>query len=119
MAVPLLAILSDGSSVEAIRWSLIWAAEIYAIWRPFMSKCRYCSSSSYGSSCSSSPHKKHEHLDDEKHCEFCGSPSYGSSCSNSPTKKHRHGSGGNKCRWCGSTSTGSGCSNSPNRCHEK
>ena len=56
-----------------------------------MSKCRYCNSTSYGS-CSSSPNKKHEHLDDEKHCEFCGSSSYGS-CSSSPTKKHHHGSG--------------------------
>ena len=79
-------------------------------------KCRYCNSSSYGS-CSQSPYKKHEHIDDEKHCEFCGSSSYGS-CSNSPFKVHRHGHGGNKCIWCGSTSTGS-CSKSPNKVHEK
>lgn len=84
-----------------------------------MSRCRYCDSKSYGSGCSYSPTKKHEHNDDEKACEFCGSKSYGSGCSYSPTKKHRHGSGANKCRWCGSTSTGSGCSHSPTGKHEK
>lgn len=84
-----------------------------------MSKCRWCGSSRYGSGCSNSPTKKHEHNDDEKKCEFCGSSSYGSGCSNSSTKKHRHGSGSNKCRWCGSTSNGSGCSNSPTKKHEK
>ena len=84
-----------------------------------MSKCRYCNSTSYGSGCSYSPHKKHEHTDDERKCEFCGSSSYGSGCSYSPAKKHRHGHGANKCVWCGSTSSGSGCSYSPNRVHEK
>lgn len=85
--------------------------------RPFMSKCRYCNSTSYGS-CSRSAHKKHEHIEDEKHCEFCGASSYGS-CPYSPTRKHRHGSGANKCRWCGSTSLGGGCAYSPNRNHER
>ena len=81
-----------------------------------MSKCRYCNSSSYGH-CSTSPTKKHEHIEDEKRCEFCGSSSYGH-CSTSPFGKHRHGHGGNKCIWCGSTSTGH-CSTSPNGVHEK
>jgi len=82
-------------------------------------KCRYCSSSSYGSGCPHSPTKKHEHTDDEKKCEFCGSSSYGSGCPHSPTKKHRHGHGQNKCVWCGSTSNGSGCPHSPTKRHEK
>ena len=41
-----------------------------------MSKCKFCGSSSYGAG-SRSPHKKHEHLEDEKHCVYCGSSSYG------------------------------------------
>ncbi len=106
-------LVSTGNTLPA----LIWAAGVKTDVRPVMSKCRYCNSTSYGS-CLRSPHKKHEHIEDEKRCEFCGSSSYGS-CLNSPTKKHRHGSGSNKCRWCGSTSTGSGCLNSPNRNHEK
>jgi hypothetical protein len=81
-----------------------------------MSKCRYCNSTSFGH-CSTSPSKKHEHIEDEKKCEFCGSSSYGH-CSTSPFGKHRHGHGGNKCIWCGSTSTGH-CSTSPNGVHEK
>jgi hypothetical protein len=52
--------------------------------------CRYCGSNSYGS-CSRSPHKKHEHVDDEKHCVFCGSNSYGTSCTYSPFRSHQHG----------------------------
>ncbi len=96
---------------------LIWTAGGKTKPRSVMSKCRYCSSTSYGY-CLLSPHKKHEHIEDEKRCEFCGSSSYGS-CLNSPTKKHRHGSGANKCRWCGSTSTGNGCLNSPSGKHER
>ena len=106
-------LVSTGNTLPA----LIWAAGGQTNSRSVMSKCRYCNSTSYGS-CLRSPHKKHEHIEDEKRCEFCGSSSYGS-CLNSPTKKHRHGSGANKCRWCGSTSTGSGCLNSPNRNHER
>jgi hypothetical protein len=87
--------------------------------RTTMSKCRFCNSTSHGSGCSYSPHKKHEHVENEKVCEFCGSSSYGSGCSYSPTGKHRHGHGANKCIWCGSTSNGSGCSYSPNKTHEK
>lgn len=82
-------------------------------------KCKYCNSTSYGSGCSHSPHKHHEHIDDEKHCIYCGSSSYGSGCSNSPNKKHMHGSGANKCRYCGSSSTGSGCPHNPAKVHEK
>ena len=82
-----------------------------------MSKCRYCNSTSYGH-CSTSPSKKHEHIEDEKKCEFCGTSSYGH-CSTSPFGKHRHGHGGNKCIWCGSTSNGSGCIHSPTGKHEK
>ena len=51
-------------------------------------------------------------------CRYCGSTSYGSTCIHSPTK-HRHGPGGNKCIWCGSTSNGSGCIHSPTGKHEK
>ena len=54
-------------------------------------KCRYCGSTSYGSTCIHSPTRKHEHRDDEKHCEWCGSSAYGSTCIHSPTRKHRHG----------------------------
>lgn len=82
-------------------------------------KCRYCGSTSYGSTCIHSPTRKHEHRDDEKHCEWCGSTSYGSTCIHSPTRKHRHGPGANKCIWCGSTSNGSGCIHSPTGKHEK
>ena len=49
-------------------------------------KCIFCGSAAYGS-CANSPHKRHEHHDDEKHCVFCGSMAYGS-CGNSPYKKH-------------------------------
>ncbi len=109
--------LSDSVAARRVGKTCCRAGrQTLGFWRIFMSKCRYCNSTSYGS-CSSSPNKKHEHLDDEKHCEFCGSSSYGS-CSSSPTKKHHHGSGANKCRWCGSTSTGS-CSSSPYGKHEK
>lgn len=52
------------------------------------SKCKYCGSASYGSGCTKSPTKKHEHIDDEKHCVFCGLASYGSGCMHSPTKIH-------------------------------
>lgn len=106
-------LVSTGNTLPA----LIWAASGQTNSRSVMSKCRYCNSTSYGS-CLRSPHKKHEHIDDEKRCEFCGSSSYGS-CLNSPYKKHRHGSGANKCRWCGSTSTGSWCLNSPSGQHAK
>ena len=82
-----------------------------------MSKCKYCNSSSYGT-CPGSPHRFHEHLEDEKRCVFCGSSSYGT-CSYGPAKKHKHGSGANKCRWCGSTSNGRGCPNNPDHVHEK
>ena len=85
----------------------------------FMTKCKYCGSSSFGSGCPHSPTKKHEHSGDEKKCEYCNSSSYGSGCPHSPTKKHRHGSGANKCRWCGSSSVGSGCPHSPTGKHEK
>jgi hypothetical protein len=84
-----------------------------------MGKCRYCGSASFGSGCIHSPHKKHEHIADEKKCEFCGSASYGSGCLHSPTHKHRHGHGANKCIWCGSTSSGAGCIHSPTGRHEK
>jgi len=40
-----------------------------------MGKCKYCNSTSYGS-CIMSPHKRHEHNDNEKKCVFCGSSSY-------------------------------------------
>ena len=56
-------------------------------------KCKFCGSIGYGA-CSSSPHKKHEHQDDEKYCVYCGSTGYGA-CSNSPHKTHKHGSGAN------------------------
>ena len=83
---------------------------------PSMSRCRYCNASAYGG-CPTSPHKKHEHVADDRSCEFCGSSAYGG-CPNSPSKKHRHGHGNNKCVWCGSTAIG-GCAYSPNRVHEK
>ena len=51
-------------------------------------KCRYCGSTSYGSTCIHSPTRKHEHRDDEKHCEWCGSTANGSGCIHSPTGKH-------------------------------
>ncbi|MBI3126075.1 MAG: hypothetical protein HYZ11_00535 [Candidatus Tectomicrobia bacterium] len=82
-----------------------------------MGRCRFCNSMAYGS-CTLSPHKKHEHDNDEKKCVFCGSAAYGS-CPQSPVKKHRHGSGANKCVWCGSTATGRGCAHGPSRVHEK
>ena len=108
-------LVSRGNTLAA----LVWNADKGTYSRPFMSKCRYCNSTSYGSGCLRSPHRQHEHVGDEKCCEFCGASSYGSGCLNSPTKRHRHGSGSGKCRWCGSTATGSGCLNSPTRNHEK
>jgi hypothetical protein len=81
------------------------------------SKCRFCDSTSYGP-CHRSPHRKHEHISDDKRCEFCGSPAYGQ-CLFSPTKRHRHGIGANRCRWCGSMGIGGGCVNSPSRVHER
>jgi hypothetical protein len=108
-------LVSRGNTLAA----LVWTADKDTDSRLFMSKCRYCNSTFYGSGCLRSPHKMHEHAGDEKRCEFCGSSSYGSGCLNSPTKSHRHGSGSGKCRWCGSTATGSGCMNSPTRNHEK
>ncbi len=53
-----------------------------------MSKCKYCSSLNYGSGCSYSPTKMHEHSEDEKKCEYCGSLNNGSGCNYSPTKMH-------------------------------
>ena len=82
-------------------------------------KCRYCASSAYGPGCVRSPHKKHEHIGDEKKCEFCGSSSYGPGCPHSPLKKHRHGHGVDKCVWCGSKSMGPGCPHSPTKKHER
>jgi hypothetical protein len=63
-------------------------------------KCKFCNSISFGSGCSRSPHKCHEHGGmDEKRCVFCNSMSYGGSCTFSPFKTHRHGSGANKCAY--------------------
>jgi len=106
-------LLSTGNTLPA----LIWAAGGQTDSRSMMGRCRFCNSTAHGV-CLQSPHRKHEHIQDEKRCEFCGSSSYGS-CLNSPTKRHRHGSGANKCRWCGSTATGRGCPNSPNRNHQR
>jgi len=87
--------------------------------KPASTRCRYCDSTGYGSGCLRSPHRKHEHLGDERRCEFCGSSGYGGGCLNSPTKKHRHGSGAGKCRWCGAKTLGGGCLNSPAGSHER
>ena len=83
-----------------------------------LGECRFCGSSSFGSGCSYSPTKVHEHLSDSDRCDFCGSKSYGSGCSYSPSGRHRHGHG-EKCLWCGSSSYGSGCSYSPRKIHER
>jgi hypothetical protein len=81
-------------------------------------RCRYCNSTAFGSGCSHSPNRVHEHTCDPSRCEFCGSTAYGPGCSFSPSKRHRHGQG-SKCRWCGSTALGPGCSFSPTRTHER
>ena len=39
-----------------------------------MSKCKYCNSTNHGSGCSNSPHKHHEHNEDEKKCVYCNKP---------------------------------------------
>lgn len=108
-------VLFYASELNALDTGLKWLSDTNR--RITMSgKCKFCGSTTYGS-CSSSPHKKHEHQDDEKHCVYCGSTTYGS-CPNSPHKTHKHGSGANKCVYCGSTTTGS-CSKSPHGKHEK
>ena len=97
---------------------LFYSAEMDAHGRriSMSGKCKFCGSTGYGA-CSSSPHKKHEHQDDEQHCVYCGATGYGA-CSNSPSKTHKHGSNANKCVYCGATGTGS-CSKSPHGKHEK
>lgn len=59
-----------------------------------------CANAQYG-------RKSHMHTDwGPEKCMYCGSGAYGSSCSFSPHGKHEHGPGGNKCRFCGSTAIG-------------
>lgn len=47
------------------------------------------------------------------HCMFCNSTSYGTGCPYSPHKKHVHISSGQKCIYCGSSSIGTGCPYNP------
>lgn len=55
--------------------------------KKYISKCMFCNSSSYGTGCPYSPHKKHVHTDDPLKCIYCGSSSIGTGCPYNPFGK--------------------------------
>jgi hypothetical protein len=57
-----------------------------------ISRCVFCSSTSYGRGCRYGPKGYHFHPDDPKKCSWCGSSSYGFGCRLNPNgKEHVHG----------------------------
>ena len=57
-----------------------------------LSRCVFCSSTSYGRGCRYSSSGIHFHPDDPKKCSFCGSPAYGRGCRYNPSSNvHIHG----------------------------
>ena len=57
-----------------------------------ISRCMYCSSTSYGKGCRYGPHGVHFHPDDAKKCSYCGSTSFGRGCKVNPFDDlHLHG----------------------------
>jgi hypothetical protein len=57
-----------------------------------ISRCMYCSSTSYGKGCRYGPHGVHFHPDDAKKCSYCGSNSFGRGCKVNPFDNlHLHG----------------------------
>jgi len=57
-----------------------------------LSRCVFCSSTSYGKGCKYSPSGIHFHPDDPKKCSFCGSTAYGRGCKYNPSgNMHIHG----------------------------
>ena len=51
------------------------------------SRCMYCNTTSYGTGCPYSPHKKHVHVVDGQKCIYCGSSSLGTGCPYNPFSK--------------------------------
>ena len=56
-----------------------------------LSRCVFCSSTSYGKGCRYSTNGVHFHPDDPKKCSYCGSTSYGKGCRYSTNGVHIHG----------------------------
>lgn len=57
-----------------------------------ISRCMFCNSTSYGTGCPYSPHRKHVHTGGLATCIYCGSTSVGSGCPYNPfTKIHLRG----------------------------
>ena len=56
-----------------------------------LSRCVFCSSTSYGRGCRYSTNGVHFHPDDPKKCSYCGSTSYGKGCRYSTNGVHIHG----------------------------
>jgi len=56
-----------------------------------LSRCVFCSSTSYGRGCRYSTNGVHFHPDDSKKCSYCGSTSYGKGCRYSTNGVHIHG----------------------------
>ena len=51
------------------------------------SRCMYCNTTSYGTGCPYSPHKKHVHVVDGQKCIYCGTTSLGTGCPYNPFSK--------------------------------
>ena len=49
-----------------------------------VSRCMFCNSTSYGTGCPYSPHKKHVHVDNPRKCIYCGSVALGTGCPYNP-----------------------------------
>jgi hypothetical protein len=57
-----------------------------------ISRCMYCSSTSYGKGCKYGPSGVHFHPDNPKKCSYCGSPNFGRGCQLNPSGNiHLHG----------------------------
>lgn len=55
-----------------------------------MSKCKYCGSTSFGSSCAYSPNGMHKHETGIGKCVYCGHNPHGQGCAFSPSGRHMH-----------------------------
>ncbi|MDD4109984.1 MAG: hypothetical protein PHS54_00360 [Clostridia bacterium] len=53
-----------------------------------ITRCMFCNSTSYGSGCPYSPHKKHVHITNGQNCIYCGSSSIGAGCPHNPFSKN-------------------------------
>ena len=60
--------------------------------KPAISRCLYCGSTSYGKGCRFGPKGVHFHPNDPKKCSYCGSTNYGKGCRLNPINDiHLHG----------------------------